>query len=225
MPSAWSATRSTFFSATRSRRCFSARAGRWVIAAGFRLSLWVAQLRGLVLCSLRRGDLSAGAATDSGTRGGGAVGRTKDLLLLPVWLMGVSAWRWWAALPPIWGRHCARRRSGVSSGSRRLAASICSNVRHYSWLPGGFSAYDYIVGMLVALFIVGLANAPLPMPGAAVQRLIRFLAGTTFGLYLMHYPLYDPSRDRDPRPGRTPRRIGFCYSGLTLGGSIAFSRT
>jgi hypothetical protein len=52
-------------------------------------------------------------------------------------------------------------------------------------LPSNFSVYAYIAGALVALFIVGFANAPLPMPGATVERLIRFLAGTTFGLYLL----------------------------------------
>jgi hypothetical protein len=37
--------------------------------------------------------------------------------------------------------------------------------------------------------IAAVPNAPLPLPGPAVQRLIRTLAGTAFGLYLLHYPL------------------------------------
>ena len=62
----------------------------------------------------------------------------------------------------------------------QLVSSFCR--------PGNFSAYAYIVGALVALLIVGLANAPLPVPGAMVERPIRFLAGATFGLYLLHFP-------------------------------------
>jgi len=58
------------------------------------------------------------------------------------------------------------------------------------WLPGNLSAYDYIIGVLVTLFIMGLPNSRLPVPGRAVQRLIRFLAGT-FGLYLIHFPLFN----------------------------------
>jgi peptidoglycan/LPS O-acetylase OafA/YrhL len=57
------------------------------------------------------------------------------------------------------------------------------------WLPPFYSALDYFIGALAAVAIAAMANAPLPLPGPAVQRLVRTLAGTAFGLYLLHYPL------------------------------------
>ena len=65
---------------------------------------------------------------------------------------------------------------------------MASNLFHHScspWLPFRFSAHDYIVIALVAVFIVSFANARLPIPGAAVEGRIWFFAGTTFGLYLL----------------------------------------
>ena len=70
------------------------------------------------------------------------------------------------------------------------------------WLPGSYSAYDYIVGALVALFIMGLANAPLPIPGTLVERLIRLLAGTNVRALSAALPAFELLRDRDPRPAR-----------------------
>jgi len=115
----------------------------------------------------------------------------KILLYLPVWLMGVVAWRWRAALPGRWGVPLVFGAIAGFIGLHALGGQGLFQHTDSPWLPygGDFGAYDYIVGVLVAFFIVGLANAPLPMPGAAVQRLIRFLAGTTFGLYLLHFPL------------------------------------
>jgi hypothetical protein len=37
------------------------------------------------------------------------------------------------------------------------------------WLPDNLSAYDYIIGVFVTLFIMGLTNSPLPVPGRAVR--------------------------------------------------------
>jgi peptidoglycan/LPS O-acetylase OafA/YrhL len=92
----------------------------------------------------------------------------------------------------------------------------------WHWFGSSFSPYDYVVAVFVALFIVGLANAPLPVPGTAVQRLIRFRAGTTFGLYLLHQPLLNFFGTIIPGP---PDRLmhGLPVFGLTLGVAIAFS--
>jgi peptidoglycan/LPS O-acetylase OafA/YrhL len=90
------------------------------------------------------------------------------------------------------------------------------------WVPPFFSAHDYVVGALVALLIVGLANARLPMPGAALERLIHGLAGTAFGLYLLHYPLLNFLGTVIPGPadGAMHRILVF---GLTLGASIGLA--
>ena len=57
------------------------------------------------------------------------------------------------------------------------------------WFHDTYSAYDYVIGLIVAAIIVGLANVRLPMPGEHLTRAIHILAGTTFGLYLYHFPL------------------------------------
>jgi peptidoglycan/LPS O-acetylase OafA/YrhL len=60
------------------------------------------------------------------------------------------------------------------------------------------------------------------MPGVAVERRIRFLAGTTFGLYLLHFPLMYFFGTVIPGP---PERLthGLLVFGLTLGVAISFS--
>jgi len=113
----------------------------------------------------------------------------KILLLLPVWLMGVAAWQWRTALPRTLGSPvviiCLVGFGALQSfGGQQLFWHP-----HSRWLPPGFSLYDYVFCLIMALLIVGLANAPLPMPGHRIVHLVRNLAATSFGLYLLHYPL------------------------------------
>ena len=125
-----------------------------------------------------------------------------------------AAWRWRSALPPISGIPLAFGAVVVLVGFESLDGRLLFEHMH---MP--YSAYDYIVGALVAIFIVGLANTSLPMPGATVARLVRYLAGTTFGLYLLHNPLLIFFGTVIPgSPERLVRRI--LLFGLTLGGSI-----
>jgi peptidoglycan/LPS O-acetylase OafA/YrhL len=111
----------------------------------------------------------------------------KILVLLPVWLMGVTAWRWRTTVPSPWSMPLV---FGAAAGLTALGAG-----QHIfwqaatPWLPPFYSAFDYFIGALAAVAIAAMANAPLPLPGPAVQRLIRTLAGTAFELYLLHYPL------------------------------------
>jgi peptidoglycan/LPS O-acetylase OafA/YrhL len=146
----------------------------------------------------------------------------KILLLFPIWLMGASAWRWRAVLPPRWGKPLVFGAVAAFIGLEALGGSQLFQQAQTPWLPLNYSAYDYIVGTLVTLFIMGLANAPLPMPGAAVARLIRGLAATTFGLYLLHIPLMIFFGTVIPGPAdRAMHRV--LLFGLTLGGSIALA--
>jgi peptidoglycan/LPS O-acetylase OafA/YrhL len=140
----------------------------------------------------------------------------KILLLFPVWLMGVAAWRWRAAIP----KHLGWRLIvGSLAGFVALEALGGQNLFWHPktfWVPPDYSAYDYILGALVALFILGLANARLPMPGARLQRIVQGLAGASFGLYLLHYPLLNFFGTIVPGPadGAVHRVLVF---GLTLG--------
>jgi peptidoglycan/LPS O-acetylase OafA/YrhL len=90
------------------------------------------------------------------------------------------------------------------------------------WLPPDSSAYDFVLGALVAFFIVGLANVQLPMPRARLERLVRRLAGTSFGLYLLHYPLLNFFGTVVPGPpdGASHRVLVF---GLALGGALGLA--
>jgi peptidoglycan/LPS O-acetylase OafA/YrhL len=70
--------------------------------------------------------------------------------------------------------------------------------------------------------IAAVPNAPLPLPGPAVQRLIRTLAGTAFGLYLLHYPLLHFFSTVIPgAPQGAAHRVA--VFGLALGGSLVLA--
>ena len=144
------------------------------------------------------------------------------LLLLPLWLMGWSAWRWRALLPKQLGVLVALGAVAVFIWTQALGGWLLFHPSNSRWLPTDFSPYDYFVAVLVTLLIVGLANASLPMPGEAVRRLIRFLAGTTFGLYLLHQPLLNFFGTIIPGPpDRLTHRL--LVFGLTLGVAISVS--
>ena len=147
----------------------------------------------------------------------------KILLLLPVWLMGVAAWRWRAKLPENWGAPT------VAAGCAGLIALEALGGQHLFWRPGTrwlppqFSLYDYILGTIVALSIVGLANARPPMPSARFQRMVHALAGTTFGLYLLHYPLLNFFATVVPGPPDWAVHRVMVF-GLALSGGLGLAR-
>jgi peptidoglycan/LPS O-acetylase OafA/YrhL len=60
------------------------------------------------------------------------------------------------------------------------------------------------------------------MPAAAAERLIRFLAGTTFRVYLMHFPLLNFFGTVIPGPADRATR-GILVFGLTPRGSIVIA--
>jgi peptidoglycan/LPS O-acetylase OafA/YrhL len=144
------------------------------------------------------------------------------LLYFPLWLMGASAWRWRAGLPRQHGAPLAFGALAAFVGLEALGGRGLFHHPDSPWFPWAFSAYDYIVSAFVALFIVGLANARLPMPGPAVERLIRLLAGTTFGLYLLHFPLLLFFATVIPGPADRPMHQMLVF-GLTLGVAIGVS--
>jgi peptidoglycan/LPS O-acetylase OafA/YrhL len=149
----------------------------------------------------------------------------KILLFSPIWLMGVGAWRWRAKL----GNWCGWPLLGVSvSVSGLIVLEALGGQRLFwqpgsRWLPPGYSGYDYLIGALAALALMGIVNARLPLPGIGVQRAVRWLAGVTFGLYLLHYPLLTFWATVIPGPpdGAVHRVLVFV---LSLGAAIALGR-
>lgn len=124
----------------------------------------------------------------------------KIVLLLPVWLMGVWAHR--------------RTRAGTlaaGAGTALLLGSLLAYVLFrqvdghalleditVQWLGAeavatlGFSRWflgSWLVGMLVALHLVGVDAAAPRLARLLPARPIRYLASFTFALYLFHYPL------------------------------------
>jgi peptidoglycan/LPS O-acetylase OafA/YrhL len=91
-----------------------------------------------------------------------------------------------------------------------------------TWLPPFFSALDYFIGALAVVAIAAMVNASLPLPGPAMQGLIRTLAGTAFGLYLLYYPLLHFFSTVIPgAPEQAVHRLA--VFGLALGGSLVLA--
>jgi peptidoglycan/LPS O-acetylase OafA/YrhL len=113
----------------------------------------------------------------------------KILVLLPVWIMGAAAWHWRAEFPKRLAPALIVASLTVWILVETMGGQELLQHPNSPWLPSDCIGYDYVIGGLVALLIVGLANAELPMPGLRFERLVRSLAATTFGLYLLHFPL------------------------------------
>ncbi len=113
----------------------------------------------------------------------------KILILFPVWVMGVAAWRWRAKFPERLAKPLIAASLAVWIVLEAMGGQQLFHHPNSPWLPSDCTGYDYLTGGLVALFIVGLANTEPPMPGLRFERLVRSLAATTFGLYLLHFPL------------------------------------
>jgi peptidoglycan/LPS O-acetylase OafA/YrhL len=153
----------------------------------------------------------------------GLVAGPKILLLFPIWLMGAAAWRWRSTVPNGLGMALVVLSLTAFVGLEMVGGQKLFQYPETPWLPVNYSGYDYIVGSLVALLIVGLGNSRLPMPGIGFERAVRWLAGTTFGLYLLHYPLLNFFGTITPGPPDAAMHRVLVF-GLTLGVAIALAR-
>ena len=75
------------------------------------------------------------------------------LIFFPLWLMGLTAWRWRTLLPNQLGAPLAIGAVAAFIGLEALGGQNLFQIVSSFWLPGNFSAYAYIVGALVALLL------------------------------------------------------------------------
>ena len=116
--------------------------------------------------------------------------------MLPVWLLGLFVWRVRARIPPWCGWQLivasllAYLVLAITGAGPRFGAFIDATLLHGRWL--GWSrllAWKYVLGLLVALNILGFAAIAEQVSFGRAARTIRAIAGATFTLYLLHYPL------------------------------------
>ncbi|GGY25510.1 acyltransferase family protein [Pseudoduganella albidiflava] len=127
----------------------------------------------------------------------------KILLLAPVWAMGVVVHRWrllqrtsfatglalFLGSIVAFGLFQHYRLTDLGSAWMR---SLVGETWHHQLTFSRFALTDYLLGMIVAAHFVGArAVAPMLLGRILVplERPIRWLAGYTFSLYLMHQPL------------------------------------
>jgi peptidoglycan/LPS O-acetylase OafA/YrhL len=126
----------------------------------------------------------------------------KIILLLPIWLLGVQAYRCATkgSVNPRWGAalffgSIIGYAAFVYSGTREylLAVTIDSLEADLAQELQGSREFlsHYVVGILVAFNFIGFAAISRRVGDllSKVEGPIRFLAGYTLSLYLLHYPL------------------------------------
>lgn len=113
-------------------------------------------------------------------------------VLLPVWLMGVLAYRVCRdgprlkTVPALALAAGAILLVGLYEASVFLAGARPS--AGVEWFGRGV-VQDYVVGGLFALHLVGMRHVLRRLPPAPVGGAIRWLAGASFTLYLLHLPV------------------------------------
>ncbi|WP_374568055.1 acyltransferase family protein [Ideonella sp.] len=155
----------------------------------------------------------------------------KILLLMPVWLMGVMAYRHATTNPISAGNGLALFLGSIGMYLLfRLGNGPDTLLDISQQLLGHDFLYDklswsrrflasYLIGACVAAnFIGAVALAPhlRRLPGL-VERPIRYVAGFTFALYLLHYPLLNFFAALTPAVGLEDYRTAFVLAGpLTM---------
>jgi peptidoglycan/LPS O-acetylase OafA/YrhL len=196
----------------------------WTIRAlpGFNVPYWSLNYEAWFYILFAAAMFLHGRGRIAAVLGAAVLAGPKILFLLPVWLMGVAAWRWRTALPrPLGWPLVILCLAGFVTLQAFGGQQLFWHPRSI-WLPPGSSLYDHVVGIIVALFILGLANVQLPMPGRRCEHLVRYLAGMSFGLYLLHYPLLNFFGTIVPGPPDTALHRVLVF-GLALGGALALA--
>jgi peptidoglycan/LPS O-acetylase OafA/YrhL len=139
----------------------------------------------------------------------------KVALMFPAWLMGVLAYRickaspfsapvgWWLFLVPI--VLIAVYEMLPHSGLQAFANVALQPMRLLT------TAQDYFLAALFSVHIVGFATVSKTFAPWLEKRahIIRWIAGGTFSLYLVHLPIMHILSASSPWPKTSPMRLGF----------------
>lgn len=162
----------------------------------------------------------------------------KILLLAPVWLLGVCVYHidarcrlsarlgWLFFFGPI-GLYVAYRHAELGSQLTLISDSLLQSYIDPAHLnKSRFFFHDHVVGLLVALNFLGagtIARLGFLQLGK-IERPVRYLAGYTFTLYLLHYPLLHCFAALVPWPPDDPRRnlalVISCLIGVVVIGTL-----
>lgn len=150
-----------------------------------------------------------------------AIAGPRILFLLPVWLTGVVTylavirlrlrpgvgWIMWFGSVAVFVlcQYFHIREHSKIVAEQLTSPSIIKEYCQMSWTP-----YDYLIGLMIACNIVGFHTISDHVVGLITpfKRVIRWLAGLTFSLYLFHMPLLHFYKAISPWPaGDTRNRI------------------
>lgn len=145
------------------------------------------------------------------------------LLLLPVWLLGVAAYRVSVRIrigkipgALLWLGGVA----GIIASVMLRNAGVFHIYANVDFVPPEFSLADYLLGVSVAGSIVGAAYLDLPL--ARFAKPLAAVAGITFALYLFHLPLLHLAAAYIPTHWPVAAR-GIAAALFTLGVVLALS--
>lgn len=121
----------------------------------------------------------------------GLIAGPKILLMLPIWLSGVAAWRW--------RNHFPATLAGPMALGTGLLVLFIAHIDTLpstlgpggSWWPMEFHLTDHLLGILIALHLTAVGALCIQRSGGKtlMKKIIHALAGRSFTLYLLHYPL------------------------------------
>ena len=142
---------------------------------------------------------------------------------LPLWLIGVAAYGAYSSYAPKWRRATA---CAVYVSTFPLYAAICFVLSKQT--GNMYTTYDLLqeilnlgyftaIGLLVAVNILAFdaVAGPRPVLGAKAAKTLRWLAGASFTLYLMHQPLLIMISSLIPS-SRTSATVGAACCAVTL---------
>lgn len=126
----------------------------------------------------------------------------KILVLAPLWLLGVALHRWqpltrlprwmyWVMFLSSWPLYAVFQHFDITEYGSQLLLRLIGEKWHHQAAFSKFFIMDYPLALIIAANFVGFRGVAdhFSRPLRACERPIRWLAGYTFSLYILHQPL------------------------------------